>query len=188
MQSNIKRSNSGFSLVEVLVVVAILGVLMGGSIITYYTVRSNNVKKSAGYISDAMTECRNRAMTTQAESWKVEVTKKYARVVKVEAGGNEQIISSNDLPSHVAVTFIDGESLTEFDLFDESLGYDSVIITYKLLSGEINKVVAVMDGAETIIYDGSQSSKYCDIVCDYENKKSRSIRLYYSTGKNVNLD
>ena len=49
MQSN-KRSNSGFSLIEVLVVVAIMGVLMGGTLITYYTVRSNNVKKSAGYI------------------------------------------------------------------------------------------------------------------------------------------
>lgn len=187
MQSN-KRSNSGFSLIEVLVVVAIMGVLMGGTLITYYTVRSNNVKKSAGYISDAMTECRNRAMTTQAKTWEVVITKETVQVIKVDSNDVEHLITSNDLPSHVAVTLTDSETLNVIDLFSESTTYDSVVITYKLLSGEINKVIATSDAGEVVIYDGTQTSKYCDIKCDYKNKKSRSLRLYYSTGKNITLD
>ena len=188
MQNNVKRSNSGFSLVEILVVVAILGILMGGSLITYYTVSSNNVKKSAGYISDAMTECRGRAMTTQAKTWKVVISKKKVEVIKVDSNDAEHLVTSNELPSHVAVSLTDSESITTFDLFDQNSGYDSIVITYKLLSGEINEVYAVMGGSEVVIYDGSQTSKYCDIKCDYNNKKSRNLRLYYSTGKNITLD
>lgn len=187
MRNNFKRSNAGFSLVEILVVIAIMGVLMGGSLITYYTVSSNNVKKSAGFISDAMTECRSRAMTTQAESWEVRITKENVKVYKVEPSGSELLIVGNDLPKHVAVSLVQGGTGTEYDLFDATSGYDSIVITYKLLSGEINTVKAYKAGAENVIYDGSQDVTYFDIVCDYENKKSRSLRAYYTTGKHVTL-
>ena len=65
----------GFSLVELIVVMAILGLLMGGTLITYFTVSSNNVKKAGGFIDDALAECRSSAMSIAAESWKVVITK-----------------------------------------------------------------------------------------------------------------
>ena len=55
--------NRGFSLVELLVVVAIMGIMVGIASLSYVVVSKSNVKKTAGFIADAISECRERSMT-----------------------------------------------------------------------------------------------------------------------------
>ena len=71
MQIRGKNSNAGFSLVELIVVVAIMGVLMSGALISWYAISSNNVEKAGGYIDDALTECKGSSKTMAAHSWTV---------------------------------------------------------------------------------------------------------------------
>ena len=185
MINNVKGKNAGFSLVELLVVIAIMGLLMGGTLITYFTVSSNNVKKAGGYIDDALTECRNSAMSISAESWKVVITKETVEVIKTESGGNTIVRSGGELPKNVAVSVVKQDSVTSFGLFDEDTDYDSVVIEYKALSGEIRSVVAIKDDIEYEIYTEASTDTYCDFVCDYNNKTTYKLRLYYTTGKHV---
>ena len=185
MPNNVKRKNAGFSLVELLVVIAILGVLMGGTLITYFTVSSNNVKKAGGFINDAMLECRNSAMSISAESWKVIITKEDVRVRKTESGGKIIDKSGGELPKNVAVSVVRQNGNVSYDLFDPDTGYDSIEIEYKALSGEVRSVIAYKDDVKYEIYTEASSDIYCDIVCDYNNKTTYELRLYYSTGKHV---
>ena len=46
--------NRGFSLVELLVVVAIMGIMVGVASLSYVVVSKSNVKKTAGFIADAI--------------------------------------------------------------------------------------------------------------------------------------
>lgn len=185
MTNNVKRKNAGFSLVELLVVIAIMGLLMGGTLITYFTVSSNNVKKAGGFIDDALTECRNSAMSISAESWKVIITKEKVEVIKTESGGKTIVRSGGELPSNVAVSVLKQDGVTEYNLFNKDTDYDSIVIEYKALSGEIRRVIAIKDDIEYEIYSESSTDTYCDFVCDYNNKTTYKLRLYYSTGKHV---
>ena len=56
MQIKKMNNNAGFSLVELIVVVALMGLLIGGSIITYYTISSHNINKAKGFIEDGLNE------------------------------------------------------------------------------------------------------------------------------------
>ena len=185
MTNNVKCKNAGFSLVELIVVMAILGLLMGGTLITYFTVSSNNVKKAGGFIDDALAECRSSAMSIAAESWKVVITKESVEVVKTETDGTTVVRSGGELPKNVAVSVVKQDGLSTYSVFNKDTDYDSIVIEYKALSGKIRKVSAFKDDVELEIYTASSTDTYCDFVCDYNGKSTYKLRLYYSTGKHV---
>lgn len=184
MQINKKKSNAGFSLVELLVVVAIMGLLMGITAVTWYAVSSANVNKAASFIEEAMLEGKNRAMTTSAKSWDVIITNDRVKLVKTYSDDRTEVIVSEALPSNVDVKMIQSGSSTEYDLGGENPPYDSIVISYKLLSGEVRKVTAANEGAAIELLP-SAGINYVDIVCYYENDRAETIRLYLSTGKHI---
>ncbi len=184
MQINKEKSNAGFSFVELLVVVAIMGVLMGITAVTWYTISSANVNKAASFIDEVMLEGKNRAMTTSAESWDVIITNDTVKLQKTYSDGRTETIVSESLPGNVNIKYIQNNSPTEYDLGAESSVYDSIIISYKLLSGSVKKVSVTSAGSPVSIYDGKDVN-YGDIVCYYEDKRSETVRLYYSTGKHI---
>ena len=184
MQINKKKSNAGFSLVELLVVVAIMGVLMGITAVTWYAVSSANGNKAASFIEEVLLEGKNRAMTTSAKSWDVIITNDKVKLVKTYDDDRTEVIVSESLPSNVDIKLIQSGSPTEYDLGGESAPYDSIVISYKLLSGEVKKVTATNKGTTIELYTGSGIS-YGDIVCYYEDDRSETVRLYYSTGKYI---
>ena len=70
--------NRGFSLVELLVVVAIMGIMVGIASLSYVVVSKSNVKKTAGFIADAISECRERSMTKTGK-WSVKIGRASCR-------------------------------------------------------------------------------------------------------------
>ena len=182
MQNKKINCNAGFSLVELIVVVALVGVLIGGSLITYYTISSHNINKAKGYIEDSLNECRSRAMTTQAKSWDVEITSEKVGVYKTDMSTGEVInIQGNKLPKNVSIEFQQGNNPTVYKLSDTA--YDSVKISFKKLSGEVGKVSITSGGTATELFT-SNEAQYCDIILNYRNR-TKKIRLYYATGKFV---
>ncbi len=184
MQNNNRKSNAGFSLVELLVVVAIMAVLMSITAVTWYTVSSANVNKAASFIEEVMLEGKNRAMTTSAKSWDVVITNDNVKLIKTYSDNSTEVIVSEKLPSNVDIKLIQNGSLIEYDLGTDPVVYDSIIISYKLLSGEVKKVSATTSSTTVTLYEGKDIN-YGDIVCYYEDERSETIRLYYSTGKHI---
>ena len=189
MQTKKVNSNAGFSLVELIVVVAIMGLLIGGTLITYYTISSHNINKAKGYIEDGFNEVRNRAMSTQAKSWEIVITADDVKVYRVDSvtqagGGSSDVltdIQGNKLPKNVSISLKQSNSPTEYLISNSSTGYDSINISFKLLSGEVNKVSVVKDGTTTVLFTDDEA-QYCDIILKFRNR-TKNIRLYYATGK-----
>lgn len=187
MQIKEKNSNAGFSLVELLVVVAIMGLLMGGAIVSWYTISSNNVKKAGGYIDDSLTECKSRAKTMAAHAWTVELTNDKVQVHRYltddKGAVTDEVTLSENLPGNVDI-YVLMDSGEKIDLTSDA---DMVQFEYKILTGEISSVYAEKSGASWPLYNNSalySGYKYCDIVCKYENRE-QVIRLYFTTGKHI---
>ncbi len=188
MQTKKNNNNAGFSLVELIVVVALMGLLIGGTLITYYTISSHNIDKAKGYIEDSLNEVRSRAMTTQAKSWEVVITSEDVKVNRIDSVNTAEDVSSdvttniqgNKFPSNVSISLKQGEK--EYIIGGDT-GYDSINISYKLLSGEVSKVSVVKNDTPTVLFS-SDEAQYCDIVLTYRDR-TKKIRLYYSTGKFV---
>ncbi len=181
MQNKKINSNAGFSLVELIVVVALLAVVMGGSLITYYTISSHNINKAKGFIEDGLNEGRSRAMSVQAKKWEVVISESKVMVYKTDESDNVTDIQGNKIPSNVSIQIQQSNSATVYNISDTE--YDEVRISFKKLSGEIGKVSIVRDGAATDLYTADEG-QYCDIILNYRNR-TKKIRLYYATGKFV---
>lgn len=181
MQIKKMNNNAGFSLVELIVVVALMGLLIGGTLITYYTISSHNINKAKGFIEDSFNECRSRAMTTQAKLWEVVITKDKVIVYKTDTSDVVTDIQGNKMPKNVTIQLQQSNSATIYNLSDGS--YDDIRISFKKLSGEVGKVALVKEGNETILYS-SDEAQYCDIILNFRNR-TKKIRLYYATGKFV---
>ena len=89
--------NRGFSLVELLVVVAIMGIMVGVASLSYVVVSKSNVKKTAGFIDDAISECRERAMTKTGK-WSVKISDGLVEIIH-----DDEVFDSSELPSRVNV-------------------------------------------------------------------------------------
>ena len=182
-----KNSNAGFSLVELLVVLAIMGVLMGGAIMSWYAISSNNVKKAGSYIDDALTECRGRSKSMAAHAWTVELTNDKVQVhryVSDDKGSvTDEVILSEDLPRNVDVYVL----MDYGEKFELTSDIDMIQFEYEILTGEISNINVEKDGGSWPVYSDNSlyaSYKYCDIVCKYENRE-HVIRLYFTTGKHI---
>ena len=181
MQIKKINNNAGFSLVELIVVVALMGLLIGGTLITYYTISSHNINKAKGYIEDSLNECRSRAMTTQAKTWEVVINEEKVVVYKTDTAGKVTDIQGNKLPNNVSIQIQQSGDASIYSIAEGA--YDEVRISFKKLSGEVGKVSLYKDGTETKLYTADEG-QYCDIILNFR-KRTKKIRLYYATGKFV---
>lgn len=168
-----QSSNRGFSVIEVIVVVAIMSVMIGLISITYTVVKKANVTKASKSIDNLLTTCREKAMTNSAKEWKVVIDGNRAVIIKVDSEGNEIEIASETIPSNVEVYVVADDGVSQYYAADNPIS-----ISFKLLSGEVSSVYTT---GVTIKGSGTQ----CRIVSDYKNKKQSTITLYYATGKHT---
>lgn len=186
-------NNRGISLLEVLVVVAILGVLIGIMSTSFYIVSKTNITKAANYVNDALTLCREKAMTNSAVEWDVVIKDGYVDVVKLsyeEDEGGERTLtatshSTMQLPSYAEMSIeVDG---TEYAVDDSH----SISISYKQ-NGEIgivryydSRVGVTADNLESgALFSSSVSTttSYCYVIARHKTKEEKVI-IYYATGK-----
>ena len=177
-QKQIQKNNSGFSIIELLVVVAIMAVFIGGALTTFLSVSRTNVKKSNSVINDAMIFCKGKAMTNAAKEWKLVLSEHEANVVKVSSDGKVSTIKSYALPNKVDIFVNTSEESYAGKIGDDG-DYESVSIVYS------------SKGSITKVYDENNNSlmdkfgNTCCIVSKYKQSKSASIKLYFITGKHA---
>lgn len=183
-----QHNNKGFSLLELMVVVAIMAILTGITTITYRTVNNSNVNKAASIVDDYLSLAREKAKTVSAYEWNMTISVgddgtevSYVKKTKTTAGITEDItadtMDSKTLPKNVKFKIID-DAGNEIKLEDTT---NEVSVAFNSLTGTVSKVY-LSDGSEINIKDKS----YCDFVAYYKNK-SRSVRLYFVTGKHSQI-
>lgn len=179
-----QHNNKGFSLLELMVVVAIMAILTGITTITYRTVNNSNVNKAASIVDDYLSLAREKAKTVSAYEWNMTISigddgteVSYVKKTETNAGITEDTMDSKTLPKNVKFKIID-DTGNEIKLEDTTY---EVSVAFNSLTGTVSKVY-FKDGSEIDI----KAKSYCDFVAYYKNK-SRSVRLYFVTGKHSQI-
>ncbi len=188
MENKLKKTNNkGFSLIEVLVVIIIIGITTSLIVFSYDLVNKTNVTKATTEIDECMDIAIQKAMSISAYEWNVTITDSKVMVVKItESDGdsgmeyNYETVESRDLPDNVSTSITDQSGNTYY-ISGNSEDYESVSIVFQGLTGEVKSIYYTQEG---IIVDSLNltDNSYCDIYCNYKSNNS-IIRLYYITGK-----
>ncbi|MBO7515891.1 MAG: type II secretion system protein [Lachnospiraceae bacterium] len=95
-----KKSNAGFSLVELMIVVAIISVLIGVVTITYSIVGKANAKSYATTLKQAIASARSDTMGRVQNTYELIITGNADGTVDVQVGdgGNRQRIGDSKCP------------------------------------------------------------------------------------------
>lgn len=161
-----KRNNHGFSLIEMIVVIAILGILVGGSFVAYSVVRSAAAGEIAETVGTGMSEIRMKTMTQVADGgWSLEV-------VDGAASGRMSLIRNHDGSITKTDTELDGFDM----LYNSGVGFvsiDSFVITYEVDTGAVKKVVAGV----------TEQTTGTGILRISVNGRVKDIYIYFATGK-----
>lgn len=177
-----QHNNKGFSLLELLVVVAIMAILTGMISITYRTVNKSNVNKAASIVDDYLSLAREKAKTVSAYEWNMTISvgddgTEVSYVKKAEKESDKAKMDSKTLPKNVKFKIIDDKG-NEIKL-DNTI--KEVSVAFNSLTGNVAKVY-FSNGSKIDVTDSS----YCDFIAYYKTK-SRSVRLYFVTGKHSQI-
>jgi len=186
-----RNHNAGFSLMELIVVIAIMAVLTGIGLVTYTIVNNANVQKAANAVSNLMSECRVNAKAKATTSWGlcIDYSDKSAPTCTIYQGDSataynyEPLTSGTSLTIYYPVTDENGVIVKNaIHIAPTADGGDAqyVGVTYVKLSG---KVSSVSVGTTSISETTLPECDYYDFVFN-KGSKTYSVRLYRTTGKN----
>lgn len=180
-KKNSKLNNRGASLVELLIMLAIIAVLISGSFAAIGLINSSSIKQATRTTKDYLEKTRTKAMSVEADEW--------------------NMILSNDDDSYMltlnkVVSGKDegGNTVTTTDVVDEkNLGSR---VTAQLVTASDNKTIGDGDSlkvtfvpssgaVEAVFYNGTKiSSSDGIIVIEYTvGERKTLVKLYTVSGK-----
>lgn len=167
------RDNKGFSLIEMLVVIAIISVLSGVSVSMINMMSSGNMVKNARTLSSNMSETKQKSMTQNLSyGWYYEA--------KLTSSGLESNIykGTNTGATSTSAITLQKCTLTYIDAASASHEINRFTVKYDASTGAV-KEFKCYDSAGT---EYTQTSGVVEIILTQKSKKG-SVLLYLSTGK-----
>ncbi|SEV94472.1 prepilin-type N-terminal cleavage/methylation domain-containing protein [[Clostridium] fimetarium] len=180
------NKNAGFSLVELIVVVTIIAIMVGGSFAGFAMLARGDSKKAVKNISSQITELRTNTLSV-AGNWFAEIYKKdntyridIKKKITLPDGKttSEELVSSTAIGSKIVISYVDSVFTDKKDINDSN----KLVISFMQGSGKVNQVKLVnSDLSETpLIGPISQSG---NIIVSVKSSTSNSLTLWYLTGK-----
>ncbi len=179
-----KLNNKGFSLIELIITIAIMLIMVGAATVTVSMLDSSYVEDAERGIKDYIGMGRTKSMTVAAKDWYVSISKEgnqyYAYLYKVEEvkveGGvlttedKHILIEKTELGTKIDIEFgVDKTSMTNVDAANVlEFHFDSA--TGKIKSVVFNGVTQMISGGIGYIGIGRN---------DYEI----NLKVYINTGK-----
>ncbi len=99
-------NNKGFSLIELIVTLAIITLMIGVTTLSYSLVKRTNVAKSNEYIKEAFSVCRQNAMSVNAYEWNVTLLENEIQVRKItRTEKGTEVITDSEGKSYTQTTY-----------------------------------------------------------------------------------
>lgn len=189
-KENNNSSNSGFTMVELIIVIAIMAIMVAAGSIGFSLLSHGDSKKAVGNLSSQIAELRTNALS-MAGDWTAELYKKdksYQLDIKKTIKSLDpaipdtvETVSSTPIGSKIAIVYKDSTASSEKGINDDN----KLVISFKQGTGKVDDVSLVLisgGGSEQLKpLSGSQSGNI--IVKVNGLSKSNSLTLWYLTGK-----
>ncbi|MBQ1193458.1 MAG: prepilin-type N-terminal cleavage/methylation domain-containing protein [Lachnospiraceae bacterium] len=189
-----KLNNAGVSILEFIVVIAILAVVMASATIGLSLLTNSYAKKASSGLTDALSTVRTKAMSIAAKEWNLQISYE----------GETYKFTINKV---VEVEQADGTLADETIVFEENYFDGDLVIWYYPNSSEANKFYLDDDDVLTFAFESGEGSvakvlhngvAMADTVGGFTVDKgkfvitrgnySKSVELYFTTGKYEALD
>lgn len=128
-----KKDNKGFSLIEVLVVLAIMGLLVGASINVWYYFKQADVKQASKMVNTMLEYTRTNTMSVNA-SWEMKIEKDISDgIYYVTVYRDGELWRKHDLGKRITVYTVKGSAETEIT------SSSPASITFKMDTGGVKE-------------------------------------------------
>lgn len=164
------KLNSGMTLVELLVALAIIAIMTAVAVIGIGILSSGDSKKASGALRNALSEVRTSTLSIEA-SWEAVIRNndgEYEAVILKDGSETEEY----ELGKRIDITFFDSKTANEHTLNEG----DELIITFSKSSGSVSSITYqdnefAMEGSSlTFLVNSSTKGEY-------------EVVLWYATGK-----
>jgi len=175
--TKLKLNNKGATLIELMVILAIIAVLVSGSIVAFNVLNGSNLKNAARTTGSFLETTRTKTMSVVADAWYYTLTRDgdnyYTEIYKVytdDTGATvEEKIEAEDLGFRVVGSIIADGSETEF------ADGDMLTIKFDQASGSVK--IVDLDGTELTPSENMITIKFVS------GAKEASVDLYFVSGK-----
>lgn len=181
----VNHKNKGFTLMELLIVVAIMAIMTGLTIIAVSILATGDSKKASKNLLNELEALKVDTMSIDGEWWAevyINSSGTYTVDVIKKNNGESTVYETKTLGSRLSISYHDNGvgNITK----DLSVEGTKLKIFYEKGSGKISKVTIVENGAETAISTGLSSKG--EFIIKPKGKDTQSVlTLYYRTGKIV---
>lgn len=170
-----KRNNKGFSLIEIIVTIAIMAIVVGASTSVYLWTKSARLKETTNGINSAISELRTTTLTKSGE-FRLKIyedssdNKKYAMIEKKDGAGNWVEYSKDYIGKKPTISC--GASMNVSS--DNSTGYEIYI--------SFNKADGVFLDAYALKLSDNSQTNIGEIKVNFAGNE-KTIKLVLLTGK-----
>jgi prepilin-type N-terminal cleavage/methylation domain-containing protein len=192
-----EKDNKGFSLIEVIVVMAIMAVLVGIGAQIFGLAENGYVKKASSDLKTLIDQAEYNTQAVSAKEWKIVITKEddtyVAKLIKVVADSSD---ATKTVETEEDVKYLSGGKKLQI-LFDATLGDGMSVseqeitetmpltISFEKQTGEVNKVTLGTTTYDSSKLKASTSQGVGNITISTTSSKvhDKTINIYWSTGK-----
>lgn len=195
-RKNRKLNNKGLSMIEIIVVVALMAILVGGISLGFAVITNSYAKEAVSYVTDALGMTRTKATSITATEWNMTITKEDAdsgyviNVNKVtlttDAEGNSvrntEVIESFTADSELTISYKNGEATSDGAV--TLIGPEGTDTTLMVkFNGGQGSIEGVYLGSEGVTLLGGTSQSDIGSIIIESGSFSRTIEIYHATGK-----
>lgn len=170
------NKNNGFSLIELLVVMAIMGIMLGGSMVAFGLIQSGNMMNVANSIETGFQDTRTKTMTQNMA---------HGFCFSVEQGTSGKVIMRVTKNAAVGgidtVTELKKCTMTYTDGYGVSCVIGKMSVVFDSSTGAIKQIDYYSSPADSTPI-GSQTSGTAVLKLSNNNKESE-IQFFFATGK-----
>lgn len=177
-----KLGNKGMSFVEIIVVIAIMAIVAGGTMAVTGLISSGDAKKAAKTVGTQLNDLKNKTLSIYG-SWQGEIGLNADDVFEVCIVKNGEVFERTPLGSRIDVSFYaggdtSGKDVTAYSKEYTLSGTDKLVIVYSQSTGAIESVKVGSDNA--MDYDPTSG-----VIRVASGDNIYMLKLYYKTGKIV---
>jgi prepilin-type N-terminal cleavage/methylation domain-containing protein len=181
-----KKKNGGFSLIELIVTIAIMAVVVGGSVSIYYMIKTSRLTSMSETLDNAVSDLRT-ASSARAENYRMRIYNDgnaYIAVIEkgqVQSGGTTNWIEydKTQISTHGKIYCYDDSTGARLELTSGSSGY-TILLSINKSDKSFSEISCYANSDTSFLSPKKLDDN--EIYVEYAGKQ-KCIKLLETTGK-----